>query len=508
MLMKRFTRPFRQLRGKLTLSYTLTSVVTFLLVEVTVISLILWFASLNVSSIIVNNLKPEALQAAPYFVHGSPDREALTTWLHVINAGLPNQGPLNQYHPIFLAVVDTQGQTVASVGTQPIPSDTPIQAQLSPQGRANLLAVLSDVKGTTSKVSLEGDGTRVAVIPIVGIGGTVQGALIMRTAQSFIQILFSGFLQLIIFSVIIVTTIAAIAGMVFGYLTARGLTRRLQKLSAAADRWSRGDFSLLTQDASEDELGQVARQLNRMAEQLQNLLQARQKLATLEERNRLARDLHDSVKQQVFAVSMQIGATKVLLKRDAAAAEIRLNEAEKLVHQAQQELTSLIRELRPVALEGKGLAAALRELATQWTQQTGIVANLRVEGTQTLPLSIIEEALFRVAQEALANVARHSKATLVQMILTTTDDTVTLSVVDNGQGFDTARQGYLGVGLLSMQERMKALGGDVQIESTPGKGTRISAQCKRLGVGTSDASVVSNHEDANVLDPFRGAERI
>jgi signal transduction histidine kinase len=98
-----------------------------------------------------------------------------------------------------------------------------------------------------------------------------------------------------------------------------------------------------------------------------------------------------------------------------------------------------------------------------------------------LPLNV-EEALFRVAQEALANVARHSKATLVQMVLTITDETVTLSIVDNGQGFDATRQGYLGVGLLSMQERMKALGGDVQVESTPGKGTRVVACCNRLGV--------------------------
>jgi NarL family two-component system sensor histidine kinase LiaS len=103
-----------------------------------------------------------------------------------------------------------------------------------------------------------------------------------------------------------------------------------------------------------------------------------------------------------------------------------------------------------------------------------------------LPLTV-EEALFRVAQEALANVARHSKATLVQMILTTTDDTVTLSIADNGQGFDTTRQGHLGVGLLSMQERMKALGGDVQVESTSGKGTRVIARCKRLGVDTATA---------------------
>ncbi|HLJ36263.1 MAG TPA: sensor histidine kinase, partial [Ktedonobacteraceae bacterium] len=267
-------------------------------------------------------------------------------------------------------------------------------------------------------------------------------------------------------------------------------------------------------DTSQDELGQMSRQLNSMAEQLQNLLQARQEIATLEERNRLARDLHDSVKQQIFAVVMQIGATKLLLKRDVNAAEVRLNEAEKLVKQAQQELTSLIRELRPAALEGKGFVAALRELTTGWAQQTDIVANLRVEGTQPLSLAV-EEALFRIAQEALSNVARHSKATLVQMLLTTTEDTVTLSVVDNGQGFDATCLDAPGVGLLSMRERVKALGGDVQIESTVGKGTRIIVHCPRLGVNVGnrnnedkgnngkDGIATSNDEDA-----FRKAEHL
>ncbi len=497
--MKRFTRPFRQLRGKLTLSYTLTSVVAFLLVEMTFIAIVLGIVSVNVPNLVLNSLKQAAPQAAPYFVHGSPDREALTAWLRVTDANIFNQGVFDN-HPIFLAVVDTQGQTIASTGTRPVPSDLPIQAQLSSQSRANLHAVLNDGKAST--VDQETDGTLLAITPIVGQAGNIQGALVMKVGQPDRLRLFSGFFSLIIVSAIIVTTFAALAGSVFGYLIARGLTRRMKGLYSVADRWSRGDFSALALDASEDELGQVARQLNRMAEQVQNLLQARQELATLEERNRLARDLHDSVKQQVFAVAMQIGATKVLLKRDVDAAEVRLNEAEKLLRQVQQELTSLIRELRPVALEGKGLVAALRELATQWAQQTDIVANLRVEDAQTLPLAV-EEALFRVAQEALANVARHSKATLVQMVLTTTDDTVTLSVVDNGQGFDTTRQGRLGVGLLSMQERMKALGGDLQVESTPGKGTCIIASCKRLGLGTSDATAASIEENAKDLTPTR-----
>ena len=496
MLRKRFTRPFRQLRGKLTLTYMLTSVVTFLLVELIFIAVVLSVVSLNVSAIVLGGLQKEAPQAAPFFAQGLPNRADLTSWLYVANANLPNIGPPGQSQPLFLAVVDTQGQTIASIGTHPVPVNTPIETQLSAQSRANLQAVFNDDKGTTSKVSQEADGMLVAETPIVGQRGNVQGALVMKVARPDIFRLFSAFLQLIIFTGVIVTTFAAIAGMIFGYLTARGITRRLKRLSTAADMWGQGNFSALTHDMSADELGQVSRQLNSMAEQLQNLLSARQKLATLEERNRLARDLHDSVKQQIFAVAMQLRAAKVLLKRDTDAAEMRLNEAEKLVQQAQQELTSLIRELRPVALEGKGLVAALRELASSWTQQTDIVANLRVEGTQTLPLTV-EEALFRVAQEALANAARHSKATLVQMLLSTTDDTVTLSVTDNGQGFDST-QGQMGVGLQSMRERMKALGGDVEIESMSGKGTSIVAHCPRLGISTNTVTAISHTEEASV----------
>src|SRR6266699_6804092 len=85
MFMKRFTRPFRQLRGKLTLSYTLTSVVSFLLVELIFIVVVFSFVSLNVPGIVLNSLKQEAPQAAPYFVHGSPDREELTAWLQIIS---------------------------------------------------------------------------------------------------------------------------------------------------------------------------------------------------------------------------------------------------------------------------------------------------------------------------------------------------------------------------------------------------------------------------------------
>lgn len=494
--MRRFTRPFRHLQGKLTISYTLTSVVIFLLIEMVFTGFAFWLYDLKgVSYILSNALEQEASQATPYFVHGSADREALTSWLQIMYSNLPDgQEPFNSSQITYLTVVDTQGRTIASVGTHPILPDTPLQTQLSPQNRMDLFAILHRAKGTTSTVDHDADGMLVAITSIAGQRGNIEGALIMKIVapDNLHQIV--AYLQFIAFSATIATVYAAISGLISGYLTARGLTRRLKSLSTIADRWGSGDFSVLARDSSDDELGQMSRQLNHMATQLWNLLSTRQKLATLEERNRLARDLHDSVKQQVFAVAMQIGATQTLLRRDPVAAEARLKEAQKLISQTQQELTSLISELRPAALNGKGIAAALRELTTQWTQQTSIVATLRAKSHETLPLAV-EEALFRVAQEALSNVARHSKANLVQMELATTDDTVTLAITDNGQGFDTAHRNGSGLGLLSMRERMKTLGGDVQLESTPGKGTHIIAHCKRLGVSVNDITPPPNYSD-------------
>ena len=167
MFMKRFTRPFRRLQGKLTLSYTLTSVVTFLLIEVTLITILLVVVSLNISAIVLNNLKQEALQAAPYYIHGSPDQEALATWLHIIEPTVSNLGSGNN-HPIFLSVVDTQGKSIASIGTLSLPLATPVQTELSPRNRAHLIAVLHDGKGRTSTVEQDTGDTLVAITPIVG----------------------------------------------------------------------------------------------------------------------------------------------------------------------------------------------------------------------------------------------------------------------------------------------------------------------------------------------------
>jgi NarL family two-component system sensor histidine kinase LiaS len=279
---------------------------------------------------------------------------------------------------------------------------------------------------------------------------------------------------------IALTVPAAIIGTIFGFVTAWSLTRRLRRLAHAARAWSRGDFSVKPGDRSKDELGQLSRELNTMAGQLENLLETRGELATLEARNNFARDLHDSVKQQVFATSLQIAAARALIEQDKEAAGSHLTQADELVRMAQKELNILIHEMRPAALESKGLPAALSDYAADWSRRSEIPAEVHVRGEREAPLEI-EQALFRVAQEALANVARHSGASRVEVDLVYNTHRVTLRLADDGHGFDPKERSQEGFGLRSMSERLEKFGGRVDVESAPGEGTRVDGICPLAG---------------------------
>ena len=218
-------------------------------------------------------------------------------------------------------------------------------------------------------------------------------------------------------------------------------------------------------------------QNQQLVEELQAAQQRLRDLAVIEERNRLARDLHDSVKQQVFAVSMQLGAARALLgEQDQAYAPVM--EAERLARQAGAELTTLIRELRPPHLERKTLAEALQEYMVDWSRQNGIATELNMNGVSSLPL-VGDETLFRVAQEALANVARHSQAQHVTLELADHENEIVLVIEDDGVGFDMS-QVEKGIGLDSMRERLEAVGGQLSISSGMSSGTKIVAALRRI----------------------------
>ncbi len=478
--MKTLFRRVPMLQWKLTLSYVLITGVVLLLFELFAITAIFLVVNANLSQIVLSSTQQEASQAATYFVHGTPDREGLSAWLRI-----PNPYAGGSYQKGFLAVVDAQGQVLTATGEEVTSSGILLQTRLSQSSRQNLHIALTGHGTLLGLVAQEANGSIVAISSIVGKDGMTQGALVLKTSPIMDA---NGYwlsfylLFVILPGMVFILFVAGVIGPIAGFFTARSFTRRFQKLALMADSWSQGNFSLFVQDTSKDELGQLIRHMNRMAEQLQHLLRTRQRLAILEERNRLARDLHDSVKQHLFVVALQVGTAKLRLASNAEDARSPLAEAERVLLQVQQELKTLIRELRPVALEGKGLGVALRELATQWSHQTTIPVQLQIEGKAELSL-LIEEAFFRVTQEALANIARHSQATCVRLDATFEHEQARLSIGDNGQGFALSAIHGKGFGLLSMQERMHVAGGNVLIESVSGEGTTIVVTYEKQRVG-------------------------
>jgi NarL family two-component system sensor histidine kinase LiaS len=264
--------------------------------------------------------------------------------------------------------------------------------------------------------------------------------------------------------------LAGVVGTLTGLLITRNVTRRLRRITQAAEAWSTGALAVEVRDPTHDEIGRLGQDLNGMAEQLHTLLATREELAAVEERNRLARDLHDSIKQNVFATALLVGAARSHLPPDTLPAQMYLAEAEALAEQTRQELTALIRELRPARLEDKGLAVVLRDYAEDWSRRMGIALAMQVQGERIIALDI-EEALFRVAQEALANVAHHSGAAHVTIYLGWDGARVCLTIADDGAGFDVAHANGRGVGLASMRERAAAHSGSLHIASTAGATT-------------------------------------
>ena len=277
--------------------------------------------------------------------------------------------------------------------------------------------------------------------------------------------------QLLGRSVLILLLAAAVVGTIFGALTASGMVSRLEQVSQVTDAWSQGDFSEFIEDSVGDEISQLTVRLNQMAEQLQQFLKMSQEMAVSEERNRLARDLHDSAKQEALAASFHLGTALTLFERDPESAKSHLVEADNLVDSVRVELTDLIHELRPPSMNGTRFDDTLNETIIEWAHQTGIEAVLKVDGFLDLPLET-KQSIYRIMQEALANVSKHSSASSVAVTLLFRSDSVNFCISDDGVGFDP-EQRYDGMGLDSMRERVESLKGDFNIQSEPKRGTKI-----------------------------------
>jgi two-component system CheB/CheR fusion protein len=196
-----------------------------------------------------------------------------------------------------------------------------------------------------------------------------------------------------------------------------------------------------------------------------------------DERSRIARDLHDHLGQQLTALRLVIERHRE--SKHAAETDEELERALALAAQIDSEVDFLAWELRPAVLDDLGLSAALPRFLKEWSAHYGIAADFQTSGTVPARLSAeAETTLYRVAQEALNNVVKHAHATRVDVVLEANGPEIALVIEDNGVGFDAAAaekadKPASGIGLIGMRERAALIGGTLQVESAPGRGTTI-----------------------------------
>jgi signal transduction histidine kinase len=211
----------------------------------------------------------------------------------------------------------------------------------------------------------------------------------------------------------------------------------------------------------------------------QELAGEERRAGTLEERGRLAREIHDTLAQGFISIVTHLEAAEEELPPGTETLERHLDRAKRAARDNLVEARRLVAALRPEILEGSSLPEALRRLAERWSEDTAVRAEVSVTGEERRLPQEIQVTVLRIAQEALSNIGKHARASRVTVTLSHMEDLVALDVQDDGDGFDPqrspdGRDG--GFGLLAMRERVGRTGGTLLIESGPGEGTTLAVQ--------------------------------
>jgi two-component system, NarL family, sensor histidine kinase UhpB len=237
-----------------------------------------------------------------------------------------------------------------------------------------------------------------------------------------------------------------------------------------------------------EEIDKLSRSFNLLLERIE---EERRRSGTLamraqeEERRRLARDLHDEVNQALTAILLRLEA----LAQDSPPARVEeVNELKRLVNQAMEELLNLARQLRPSALDDHGLMPAVEAQLKRFSARTGIEVSLNADGEADALPEDVQTAVYRILQEALANIGRHAGATAVAVDIEADAERLELRILDDGEGFDPAAvtrstrgEGPgAGLGLSGMAERARLAGGELDVRSAPGGGTTVTLRIARL----------------------------
>ena len=277
--------------------------------------------------------------------------------------------------------------------------------------------------------------------------------------------------------IILVPSVSIVIGILFGFMSGHFWRKELQLVDDGLHQMEEGR-PLELESSSLPEIQTISTRMNKIQKQIMEQAKLSQRLATeaaldqdkqmqeiiFQERNRLARELHDSVSQQLFAASMMMSAineTKDSTENEIEAKQLKL--VEEMIHQSQLEMRALLLHLRPVALKGKSLQEGMEELLMELMQKVTMDIKWKLED---FPVEKgVEDHLFRILQESVSNTLRHSKASQFEVLLIKRDGFIILRVTDDGVGFDVDEQKAGSYGLQNMYERAVEIGGNLKIVS-------------------------------------------
>jgi len=272
----------------------------------------------------------------------------------------------------------------------------------------------------------------------------------------------------------IVSAVILAAGLIIVVLISNLLTRPLRDVATGAQRIAAGDLAHRVPVGRRDEIGRLAASFNEMSERVAerdaSLRRLSRRLLSIQEqeRIRIAREVHDELGQALTAMKIDL--------QQKPLADIAKN-IDTIVDLVRRIAT----DLRPAILDDLGITAALEQQLRRLRETTGIKTTLEVDEEPELDM-LAAATLYRIAKEALANVVRHASASEVNVTLEVRDDNLVLDIRDNGIGMTADRIGAQSLGIIGMRERAELLGGTVEIDSHPGRGTRVTTTLPSLQI--------------------------
>ncbi|QAR32644.1 hypothetical protein EP073_04235 [Geovibrio thiophilus] len=309
-------------------------------------------------------------------------------------------------------------------------------------------------------------------MPVTDSSGTVIGRLrILYIAEFNLWVQIKSIFHFLMFITDNLLLLSIPIGIACGLIASRYVTKQLQKMNEVTESWRQGNFEPRIELPDDDVLIRHSRQLNDMAQDLEMYLSLKQNLAVSDERSRVARELHDTVKQKLFALGLQLATAKSKPAVMEAAQE-HILEAETITREAQHDLMEIITQLRPAGTDDTSLFERIGMIADDFRRRFGV--NIELSCFDSVRFNAhTEHHVLRIVQEALMNAIRHGSAS--QIIIESRIDHAAsvLTITDNGSGFDTGKKTG-GFGITSMRDRARHLPcGEFEIESAENSGTLI-----------------------------------